>query len=155
MWAPRRCRVSRASCSESPARTGANGRIHLSLDDPLPAFLVGLEHVLDVQVAEQLAVVARDREPAEAGGGAHVLDVGGGGARRTVVSVSGGISTAATVLLGEAERAGEPVVLVLREQALAAGLLDERGDLLAGVGGAHLVLQLDARQPEDPSTPRR
>ena len=42
-------------------------------------------------------------------------------------------------LLGEAERAGEAVVLVVLDQALAAGLLDQRGDLLAGVRRAHLV----------------
>ena len=49
-----------------------------------------------------------------------------------VARVSSGISTRLDGLLGEAERAGEPVVLVGLEQALAAGLLDERGDLLAG-----------------------
>ena len=58
--------------------TGANGRIHLSSIDALAARLVGLEHVLDVQVADQLAVVADDREPAVAGRGAQRLDVGAG-----------------------------------------------------------------------------
>ena len=35
------------------------------------------------------------------------------------------------------------------DQPLAAGLLDQRGDLLAGVGRRHLVHQPDAEQPQD------
>ena len=120
------------------------------LDDPLPTFLVGLEDVLDVEVAHQAALVAPDREPAEAGGGTHVLDLRDGGVSGHRGQLVGRHQDGGDGALGEAQRPGEPVVLVLTQQALTAGLLDEGGDLLAGIGGAHLVHQLHPRQPEDP-----
>ena len=73
-------------------RTSAKGRIHLSSIAALAPLLVGLEHVLDVQVAEQLAVVADHREAAEPGGGAQRLDVRRVEPRGSTVSVSDGIS---------------------------------------------------------------
>ena len=80
-----------------------------------------LQHVLDVQVAEQR------RRPSPTTGNrlkpvaAHsVLDVGRGRRRGgTVVSVLGRHQDRRDRLLGEAEGAGQPVVLVVGEQALA------------------------------------
>ena len=52
-------------------------------------------------------------------------------------------------LLGEAEGAGEAVVLVGGDHALAARLLDQGRDLLAGVARADLVLGLDPHEAQD------
>ena len=98
MWAPRAAasRARRAAGSSLP--TVANGRIHLSSISAFAAALVGLEDVLDVQVAEEPTVVGDDREPAEAGGGAQRLDVGRRSSRAGRWSgCRGGISTSDTV----------------------------------------------------------
>ncbi len=102
----RRAPCGRPGAAASPARrggcrstrTGANGRIHLSSITRCAARLVGLQHVLDVEVAEQLAVVGDDREPAEARWprtAPRRRPRSSHGARST--SVSGGISTDSTV----------------------------------------------------------
>src|SRR3954453_18208262 len=57
---------------------GREGPDPLVLDRLLAARHVGLEYVLDVQVAHQLAVAAHHGEPAVAGGGAQSLHVGAG-----------------------------------------------------------------------------
>ena len=121
----------------------------LVLDRPVAPRLVGLEHVLDVEVADQLAVVADHREPAEAGGGAERLDVRAG--RAAADGLQGARAASApssTVFSVKPEGAREPVVLAVLEQALAARLLDQRGDLLAGVRRADLVHEPHADQPQ-------
>ncbi len=127
----------------------------------LPALALGQpQHVLDVDEAQQPALgdggrgrvvaLGADREAGEAGDDHELLELVGGdrlghGDQPVEREHDGGRR-----LLPELERAGQPLVLLLVEQPLLAGVLDDPGELVGRERRRQLVLGLDAEGAQQP-----
>jgi hypothetical protein len=102
-----------------------------------------------VHVADQLAVAGGNREAGEAGGRDQGLHGGGGDRLRDGDQPLAGQQDGGSGALAEGEGVHDEVVLLAAQQTFPAGLLDQPGDLLGGVGVPALVDRLDLEHPQD------
>ena len=132
--------VAAAARSLSSAPTVGRARIHSGgIGAPTRERVRLDEGVLEVQVSAEFAVPAgptADGEPRVAGSRRDALHLVGGHVRGYGDEAVQGRQHGTHVAFVEPQGAGEALVLALLEQPLAARLLDERGDLLAGVRAA-------------------